>query len=86
MSLSPPVSMAADCEMDSSFSSSGVLEKVEATPPHVTNPAPLSSVPAPAPVAQEIPQLEAPPPVTRTPSKAPPLPVLRFPKVGRGRG
>lgn len=79
MSLSPLVAMAADCEMDSSFSSSGVPVKVEAT-----NPAPLSHVPAPAPVAQETPWLEAPTPVTRALSKAPPLPVLRFPKVGRG--
>ena len=75
---------AADCEPDSSFGSSGVPENVEATPPDVTRHAPLPS--APAPVAQETPQPQAPPPVTRAPSKAPPLPVLRFPRVSRGRG
>lgn len=79
--------MAADCEIGSSFSSSGVPDNVETTPPPVTNPAPVSSVHAPALVAQETPHPETGPrPLTRTPSKAPPLPVLRFPKVSRGRG
>ncbi|KAI3359462.1 hypothetical protein L3Q82_013780 [Scortum barcoo] len=72
-------SATSDCEIDS-FRSSGASEKVEATPPHVTSPTPLSPVPAPAPVAQETPRLEAPPAMIRTSSKAPPLPVLRFPK------
>ncbi|KAI9523660.1 hypothetical protein NQZ68_025382, partial [Dissostichus eleginoides] len=71
----PPAT--ADSEMETS---SGVPERVEATPPPLTNPAPLYYVPAPAAVAQETPRPQAPPPVTRTPSKAPPLPVLRYPK------
>ncbi|XP_054861143.1 serine/threonine-protein kinase WNK4-like isoform X2 [Amphiprion ocellaris] len=50
-----------------------VSEKAEAPPPSVISP-------APAPVVQETPQPQAPPPVTRVRSKAPPLPVLRFPK------
>lgn len=84
MFLSPLVAVAADCEMDIS---SGILEKVEATPPVVTNPAPLSYVPAPAPVTQQTPRAkDTPPPLTRAPFKGPPLPVLRFPKVSRGRG
>ncbi|XP_075939510.1 serine/threonine-protein kinase WNK4-like isoform X3 [Anarhichas minor] len=58
----------------------GVLEKAEATPHVVPRHAPLYSVPAPAPVVQETSQPQAPPPLIRTPSKAPPLPVLRFPK------
>ncbi|XP_070837087.1 serine/threonine-protein kinase WNK4-like [Chaetodon trifascialis] len=71
-------STAADCEMDSS---SGVLEKVEATPPPVTTPTPLPSVPTPVPVAQETPRPKPlPSHLSRAPSKAPPLPVLRFPK------
>ncbi|XP_059203306.1 serine/threonine-protein kinase WNK4-like isoform X2 [Centropristis striata] len=69
-----------DWEPDSSFSSSGVPEKVETTPPPVTHHSPLPSGPAPAPVAQETPQPWAPSPVTRAHPKAPPLPVLRFPK------
>lgn len=83
MFLSPLVVMAADCEIDSS---SGVPE-IEAPPPLVTNPAPLSSIPGPAQVAQETPRpVAAPRPLVRTPSRGPPLPVLRFPKVSRGRG
>ncbi|XP_070703870.1 serine/threonine-protein kinase WNK4-like isoform X5 [Pempheris klunzingeri] len=71
-------SATSDCEMDTSFSSSGVSEKV-ATP--VTSPAPLPPVSTPAPVAWETPLPRvAPPSVTRAPSKAPPFPVLRFPK------
>ncbi|XP_039973799.1 serine/threonine-protein kinase WNK4-like [Xiphias gladius] len=70
-------SATSDCEMDIS---SGVPEKVEATPPPVTNPTPIPSFSAPALVAQETPRLEVRAPVTRPPSKAPPLPVLRFPK------
>ncbi|XP_049896733.1 LOW QUALITY PROTEIN: serine/threonine-protein kinase WNK4-like [Epinephelus moara] len=66
------LSLAADCDMETSLSSSGVLQKGEATPPPVTHYSPLPSVPAPA--------LGTPRHVTRTPSKAPPLPVLRFPK------
>ncbi|XP_074513262.1 serine/threonine-protein kinase WNK4-like isoform X3 [Sebastes fasciatus] len=80
-------SVASDGEMDGSVSSSGVPENAEAPPPSVTHhaplyssPAPLYSGPAPAPLAQETPQHQAPPPVTRPPSKAPPLPILRFPK------
>ncbi|XP_033973271.1 LOW QUALITY PROTEIN: serine/threonine-protein kinase WNK4-like [Trematomus bernacchii] len=73
----PPATGEADSEMDTS---SGVPERVEATPPPLTNPAPLYYVPAPAAVAQETPRPQVPPPVTRTPSKAPPLPVLRYPK------
>ncbi|KAE8282657.1 Serine/threonine-protein kinase WNK4 [Larimichthys crocea] len=76
-----PYSFATYCEIGSSFSSSGVPDNVETTPPPVTNPAPVSSVHAPALVAQETPHPETGPrPLTRTPSKAPPLPVLRFPK------
>ncbi|KAM8724449.1 serine/threonine-protein kinase WNK4-like isoform 1-T1 [Acanthopagrus schlegelii] len=68
---------ASDCEIDSS---SGVPE-IEAPPPLVTNPAPLSSIPGPAQVAQETPRpVAAPRPLVRTPSRGPPLPVLRFPK------
>ncbi|XP_068581846.1 serine/threonine-protein kinase WNK4 isoform X2 [Cebidichthys violaceus] len=67
----------ATCQVDREIDS-GVLEKVEATPPVVPRHAPLYSVPAPA--AQETPQPQAPPPLRRTPPKAPPLPVLRFPK------
>ncbi|KAM9345922.1 serine/threonine-protein kinase WNK4-like [Symphorus nematophorus] len=78
-------SATSDCEMDTSFSFSDVPEKLEATPPlPVTSSALLSAVPspsAPAPAAQETPRPEAaPPPLIRTRSKAPPLPVLRFPK------
>ncbi|KAM3597805.1 uncharacterized protein V6R79_009397 [Siganus canaliculatus] len=66
---------SSDCEMDGS-------EKVEATPPAATVPASLASLPAPAPKAQETPQHKdaSPPHPIRAPSKAPPLPVLRFPK------
>lgn len=81
MYLSILVVMAADSEIDSSYSSSGVLENVKATPPPVMNPAPVSLGPTPAPVAQETPHLQAPPPLM---SKPPPLPVLKFPKVRRG--
>lgn len=56
-------------------SSSGILDQVEATPPAVLSP---------APVALEIPRPKA--ALTRAPFKGPPLPVLRFPKVSRGRG
>nr|XP_046272472.1 serine/threonine-protein kinase WNK4-like [Scatophagus argus]XP_046272473.1 serine/threonine-protein kinase WNK4-like [Scatophagus argus]XP_046272474.1 serine/threonine-protein kinase WNK4-like [Scatophagus argus] len=71
-------STTSDCEMDSSAGSSGVLEKVEATPPVLPNP--THPVPTPAP-AQETPRTEdTPPPVIRAPAKPPPLPVLRFPK------
>ncbi|XP_023263455.1 serine/threonine-protein kinase WNK1-like [Seriola lalandi dorsalis] len=70
-------SATSDCEIDNS---SGVTEKVEATPSPVTNPSSAPSFSAPAPVAQETPRLEASPSLTRAPSKAPPLPVLRFPK------
>ncbi|XP_051275746.1 serine/threonine-protein kinase WNK4 isoform X2 [Dicentrarchus labrax] len=74
-------STTSDCEMDTSFGSFGVPDKVETTPPPVTNPAPLLSIPAPAPVAQKTPRREAVPlHVTRAPFKGPPLPVLRFPK------
>ncbi|XP_008293026.1 serine/threonine-protein kinase WNK4-like [Stegastes partitus] len=66
-------SAASDCEMDISFSSSGVLEKIEAPPPPVPSPATV-------PVVQEMPRPEAPPLVARVKPKAPPLPVLRFPK------
>ncbi|KAK5856874.1 hypothetical protein PBY51_008437 [Eleginops maclovinus] len=48
------------------------------TPTPLTQPATLHN--APAAVAQETPRPPAPPPLTRTPSKAPPLPVLRYPK------
>nr|XP_033501087.1 serine/threonine-protein kinase WNK4-like isoform X3 [Epinephelus lanceolatus] len=65
-------SATSDCDMETSLSSSGVLQKVEATPPPGTHYSPLPSVPAPA--------LATPRHVTWTPSKAPPLPVLRFPK------
>lgn len=81
------VTMAADGEMGSSFGSSGLPEKVETTAPLTTSHAPFSSVPAPAPVVQETPQPEmTPPPPVRAPSKPPPLPVLRFPKVRSGWG
>lgn len=83
MFLSPLVAMAADCEIDNS---SG-LPEIEAPPPPITNPAPFSSIPGSAQVAQETPRPEAAPrPPSRTPSRGPPLPVLRFPKVSRGRG
>ncbi|XP_047428787.1 serine/threonine-protein kinase WNK4-like isoform X2 [Mugil cephalus] len=65
----PYSSATSDCETDISVSSSGF----EAPPSPVINP-------TPAPVAQEAPKPEAPPPVTRPHLKAPPLPVLRFPK------
>uniref|UniRef100_UPI0037E7563A serine/threonine-protein kinase WNK4-like isoform X2 n=1 Tax=Semicossyphus pulcher TaxID=241346 RepID=UPI0037E7563A len=68
-------SATSDCEIEKSFSSSGAPENVEAT-----NPAPISSVPTPAPVVPEAPRPKAPPPVSRTHSKPPPLPVLRFPR------
>ncbi|XP_078101159.1 serine/threonine-protein kinase WNK4-like isoform X2 [Sander vitreus] len=71
-------SATSEGKMHSSFSSSGILEKVEATPPPVIHHAPLYS--APASVAQETPQPKAPPHVRRAQSKPPPLPVLRFPK------
>ncbi|KAF1380250.1 hypothetical protein PFLUV_G00184880 [Perca fluviatilis] len=71
-------SATSEGEMDSSFSSSGIPKKVEATPPPVIPHAPLYS--APAPVAQETPQPKVPPHVRRAQSKPPPLPVLRFPK------
>lgn len=74
--LSPLVAMTADWEIDIS---SGVLEEVEATLPPVTNPAPSTS--SSAPVVKET--LYS---VSRPPPKAPPLPVLRFPKVSRGWG
>ena len=81
MFLSPLVAMAADCEIDNS---SG-LPETEAPPPSVTNRAPLSSIPGSAQVAQETPRPEAAPrPLVRTPSRGPPLPVLRFPKVRGG--
>ncbi|XP_051797237.1 serine/threonine-protein kinase WNK4-like isoform X2 [Acanthochromis polyacanthus] len=66
-------SVASDCETDISFSSSGVSEKAEAPPLLVISP-------APDPMVQETPQLQALSPVTRVRSKAPPLPVLCFPK------
>ncbi|KAL6102343.1 wnk4 [Pungitius sinensis] len=62
----------SDFEMDGCFTYTGVPGKVEAAPPH--------SVPAPAPLPQETIQHQAPPPIIRPPPKAPPLPVLRFPK------
>lgn len=60
---------------------SGFPEKVEATPPPIPNPALVPSFSTPALVPQGTPR-----PKTRVLSKAPPLPVLRFPKVRRGRG
>ncbi|KAM7387661.1 hypothetical protein PAMA_010007 [Pampus argenteus] len=65
-------SATTDCDLDSSFSSSGVQEKD-------TNATPYVYVPAPATMAAETLRHQAPSPVTRT-SKPPPLPVLRFPK------
>lgn len=83
INLSILVAMAADSELDSSFSSSGVLENVEATPPPAINPPTVSqSGTTPVPVAQKTPLLQAPPPIM---CKAPPLPVLKFPKVKRRR-
>ncbi|XP_034528828.1 serine/threonine-protein kinase WNK4-like isoform X2 [Notolabrus celidotus] len=58
-----------DSEKEVSLSSSGVPARVEATPPHVTNPTPISSIPTPVP-----------PRVKWSHSKPPPLPVLRFPR------
>ncbi|XP_029364245.1 serine/threonine-protein kinase WNK4-like isoform X2 [Echeneis naucrates] len=63
---------AVDCEMDSTFRSSGAAEKVDATPTLVKNPTPTPSLSAPTQVASL--------PVTQVPPKPPPLPVLRFPK------
>ncbi|XP_028268058.1 serine/threonine-protein kinase WNK4-like isoform X2 [Parambassis ranga] len=57
----------------SSATSDCDTEKVNVPPPPVTNY-------TPAPVAQEAPRLLSHPPVNRTQSKAPPFPVLRFPK------
>ncbi|XP_047184186.1 serine/threonine-protein kinase WNK4 isoform X2 [Scophthalmus maximus] len=59
----------------SSATHSGFPEKVEATPPPIPNPALVPSFSTPALVPQGTPR-----PKTRVLSKAPPLPVLRFPK------
>ncbi|XP_040047262.2 serine/threonine-protein kinase WNK4 isoform X2 [Gasterosteus aculeatus] len=73
-------STTSDFEMDGSFTYTGVPGKVEAAPPPAPHHAPIHYVPAPAPLAQETTQHQAPPPIIRPPLKAPPLPVLRFPK------
>ncbi|KAM8845201.1 serine/threonine-protein kinase WNK4 isoform 2-T5 [Spinachia spinachia] len=73
-------STTSDFEMDGSYTYTGVAGKVEAAPPPVPHQASLHSVLAPAPLPQETTQHQAPPPLFRPPPKAPPLPVLRFPK------
>lgn len=78
ISLSLPLSLSL--ESRAVDSSSGVLEMPVTTPSPPSNPAPLSSVHSPAPVSQDTPHHQlAPPPLAL---KGPPLPFLRFPKVG----
>ncbi|KAK2833945.1 hypothetical protein Q5P01_017834 [Channa striata] len=67
-------SATSDSEIDSSFSSSTLSENVGATSPPVTNYAYVLSGPTPAPVTQDT--LHGGMPVSRAPF----LPVLRFPK------
>ncbi|XP_065821086.1 serine/threonine-protein kinase WNK4 isoform X1 [Labrus bergylta] len=73
-------SAMSDCEIESRISPSAVPGKVEPTLQHVTNPAAISSVPTPSPVAPAIPRPKAPLLGYWTHSKPPPLPVLRFPR------